>query len=126
MKILKHTVRALTLLALIPLAASAQKLEPGKWTGTVTPPGEGVVNVTFDVAMKGDTLAITLNAAEHGSFPLQEVKLAAGKLTFFFTPGPRVDCALERKEDGSFAGKCGDNSGGGETAEMIMLPPKKN
>ena len=123
MKILKHAVRALALLAIVPIAVSAQKLEPGKWTGTVTPPGEGVVNVTYDVAMKGDTLTITLNAAEHGSFPLQEVKLVDKKLTFFFTPGPRIECALDRKDDGSFAGKCGDGSG--ENADMVMLPPKK-
>jgi hypothetical protein len=124
MKTLRHTARVLALLAVFPLAASAQqKLEVGKWTGTVTPPGEPITNVTYDVTMKGDTIAITLNAGDHGSFQMEEVKLAEGKLTFHFTPGPRVDCALERKEDGSFAGRCTDGS---EAAEMVMVPPKKN
>ena len=46
MKTLKRAVKSLALLALFPVAASAQKLEVGKWTGTVTPPNEGPVNVT--------------------------------------------------------------------------------
>jgi hypothetical protein len=113
------------LTVLLPLAAGAQqKLEVGKWTGTVTPPNESPIGVTFDVTMKGDTIGITVNAAEHGSFVFEEVKLDAGKLTFHFTPGPRVDCSLDRKDDASFAGKCTDSEGG--TAEMLMVPPKKN
>jgi hypothetical protein len=54
------------LLAILPLAASASRSWKWKWTGTVTPPGEPVTNVTYDVTMKGDTIAITLNAGEHG------------------------------------------------------------
>ena len=123
MKTLKRAVQALALLVLFPVAASAQKLEAGKWTGVVTPPGEGTVNVTFDVAMKGDTIAITLNAAEHGSFVLEEVKLVEKKLTFQFSPGPLVKCALDRQPDGSFSGQCTDGSE--SPAQMVMTPPKK-
>ena len=124
MKALKRAVQALALLALLPVAASAQKLEAGKWTGVVTPPGESALNVTFDVAMKGDTIAITLNAAEHGSFTLEEVKLVEKKLTFHFTPGPKVNCALDRQADGSFSGQC-NADGEDNPATMVMTPPKK-
>lgn len=113
---------ALPLLAAVP--ADAQKLEPGKWTGTVTPPGEeATVQVTYDVAMKGDTIGITINAGEHGSFSASEVKLTDATLTFWFMPGPRVDCTLTRREDGAFQGPCTDAEGG--VASMLMVPPKK-
>ena len=73
---------ALPLLAFVP--AEAQKLEPGKWTGTVTPPGEQTtLAVTYDVTVKGDTISITVNAAEHGSHPFSDVKLADSVLQAF-------------------------------------------
>ena len=106
---------------ILPIAAAAQTLKPGTWTGTVQPPGEGVVAVTFDVKVAGDTTSITMNAGEHGSFKLEEVKVAADKLTFKFTPGPVVSCTLAKKEDGSYAGECLDGSG---AAQMTMVPPK--
>jgi hypothetical protein len=113
---------ALPLLAFVP--AGAQKFEPGKWTGTVTPPGEQTtLAVTYDVTVKGDTIGITVNAAEHGSHAFSDVKLADDVLTFYFMPGPRVDCTLTRREDGSFAGSCSDPEGG--NASMVMVPPKK-
>jgi len=105
-------------------SAQAQKLEPGKWTGSVTPPGEEpTVEVTYDVTMKGDTIAITVNAGEHGTFAFSEVKLNDKTLTFWFMPGPRVECALTRRDDGAFEGTCGDPEGG--TASMVMVPPKQ-
>ncbi len=123
MKALKRVAQTAALLVLLPLAASAQeKIEAGKWTGTVTPPGEATVNVTYDVTVKGDTIGITLNAGEHGSFVVEEVKLVDGKLTFSFTPGPRIACTLNKKPDGSFAGQCTD---GQQPADMVMMPPKK-
>lgn len=113
---------ALPILAFVP--AEAQKIEAGKWTGTVTSPGEQTpLPVTYDVTVKGDTIGITVNAAEHGSFTFSEVKLADDVLTFWFSPGPRVDCTLTRREDGAFAGTCADSEGG--NASMVMVPPKK-
>lgn len=105
-------------------AAQAQTLEVGKWTGTVTPPNEQqTVPVTYDVTMKGDTIAITVDAGEHGTYPFNGVKLSDGVLTFWFSPGPRVDCNLTRGEDGGYRGPCRDSEGG--TARMEMIPPKK-
>jgi hypothetical protein len=112
---------ALASLLALPVAASAQTLKPGIWTGTVAPPGEGVVAVTFDVKVAGDTTSITLTAGEHGTFKLEEVKVTADKITFKFTPGPVVSCTLAKKDDGSYAGDCSD---GGESAQMTMIPPK--
>lgn len=119
---------ALVLAAALPafafVPAEAQKLEVGKWTGSVTPPGEPASTpVTYDVTLKGDTIGITATAAEHGSFPFNEVKLTDNTLTFWFAPGPRVDCTLTRRDDGSFAGNCRDEDGG--DASMVMIPPKK-
>jgi hypothetical protein len=73
--------------------------------------------------MKGDTIGITVNAGEHGSFTFSDVKLTDKGLTFWFMPGPRVECALTRLEDGAFAGPCRDPEGG--IATMVMIPPKK-
>lgn len=119
---------AMVLCAALPLLAfgpaQAQTLEPGKWTGSVTPPGEQqAMPVTYDVTMNGDTLGITVNAGEHGTFPFRDVKLDDAALTFWFAPGPRVECTLTRREDGGFAGACTDPDGG--AAHMVMVPPKK-
>jgi hypothetical protein len=118
---------AIALSAALPLIvfapAQAQKLEPGKWTGTVSPPGEPATEVTYDVTMKGDTINMTINAGEHGSFAASEMKLNDKTLTFWFAPGPRVECTLTRREDGAFAGSCLDPDGG--NASMVMIPPKK-
>jgi hypothetical protein len=119
---------AIVLSAVLPLLvfrhAEAQKLEPGKWTGTVTPPGEErATEVSYDVTMKGDTIDITVNAGEHGSHRFNEVRLNDRTLTFWFTPGPRVECTLTRGENRVFAGTCRDSEGG--IASMVMVPPKK-
>jgi hypothetical protein len=107
-------------------SASAQqtppKLEIGQWTGKVTPPEGGTVDVLYDVAYAGDTLKITIRAAEHGTFATTEVKLEGTKLSFKFRPGPEVVCVLEKKE-AIFAGVCTEDNG--ETATMEMSPPKK-
>jgi hypothetical protein len=106
-------------------SAEAQKLDAGKWTGSITAPGEQTpLQVTYDVAMKGDTIDITVSAAEHGQFRFSDVKLAGDVLTFWFQPGPRVECTLTRRQDdGAYAGSCSDPEGG--NASMVMIPPKR-
>lgn len=123
---MRHRALPITFLGLIllalPVTLSAQKLQAGTWPGTVTPPGEGIVNVTFDVKTTGDSIAITLKAGEHGEFVLNEIKVTDEQLTFSFAPGPVVNCTLDKKEDGSYAGTCKDSEGGDAT--MTMIPPK--
>ena len=114
---------ALAAVLAVPAAGAAQNLPAGKWTGTAQPPGQPEVAITFDVKVAGDTIAITLNAGEHGSFKLEEVKLVKDKLTFWFVPGPKVSCSLTRREDGAYAGVCADDQG--EQVPMTMVPPKK-
>lgn len=116
-------VLAVALTGFAAASAGAQQIETGKWTGSITPPNQGAVQVTYDVAMKGDTIAITVSAAEHGEFRFSDVKLTGEVLTFWFTPGPRVDCSLTRRQDdGAYAGSCRDSDGG--LATMVMIPPK--
>lgn len=104
-------------------ATAAPKLEVGQWTGQVTSPNGQITDVTYDVTMKNDTLAITINAGQFGVFPAETIKLEADKLSFGFTPGPRVACVLTKNAEGAYAGTCTDDGGG--VAQMTMVPPKK-
>ncbi len=116
---------ALAFLLVGPAALAAQKLEAGTWTGTVSPPGEPAAAVTYDVKVAGDTIGITLNAGEHGSFPFTEVKLVEGKLQFSWGPGGMLlKCELKLREDRSWVGPCTDP--GGMSGELVMIPPKKD
>lgn len=113
---------------LLPAAAAAQeakpyKLEAGVWTGVVIPPNEDPVNVTYEVSYSNDTVSVMLNADMHGQFKLTEIQAASQKITFYFTPGPRLLCVLNAVETGGFAGQCTDE--GGMPASITMLPPKK-
>ena len=122
---MKRILAAMAVAALaIPAAAAAQAnaFPAGKWTGTVTPPGEAVTAITFDVTVADDSIGITLNAGEHGSFVTQNVKVADGKLTFTFFPGPEVNCSLTKGEDSSWSGECLDPDG--DSAQITMQPPK--
>jgi hypothetical protein len=107
----------------VPRVAAAQKLEPGTWTGTVTPPNDPAVEVKFVVKVSGDTTSIQLNAGEHGTFDFRDIKVSAGKLTFRWSPGPTLDCTLNRRADAAWAGTCVDAQG--ETGQLVMIPPKK-
>jgi hypothetical protein len=118
----KLVTAALTAVLALPFVASAQALKPGKWTGTAKTPDGVEVALTFDVKVAGDTTTVMLNAGEHGTYKLEEVKVVSDKLTFWFVPGPRVNCALAKKPDGSFAGSCLDEGGG--DVPMTMIPPR--
>jgi len=119
---------ALLVAVATPLAAFGQQAAPqlatGTWTGVVVTPNGETTNVTYDVAIKNDTVSIMINAGEHGTFAAADIKLEPAKLSFSFVPGPTVQCVLNRKEDQSFDGTCTDD--GGATATMTMVPPRKN
>jgi hypothetical protein len=106
-------------------AASPVKLEVGKWTGSVTPPGNDAMDIEFAVAAAGDTMKIDMTILAMGeAIPLSDVKVEATKVSFGFNvQGTAVTCSLAKKDDGSYAGECGD--GGGNSAPMTMIPPKK-
>lgn len=113
---------------LLPAAAAAQeaiphKLEAGIWTGVVVPPNEDAVNVTYEVSYRNDTVSVMLNTDMHGQFKLDDIQATPQKITFYFTPGPRLLCVLNAVDTGGFAGQCTDE--GGTPASITMLPPRK-
>ena len=125
MKSVRNALAVAVAALLLPHAAHAQKLEVGKWTGTVTPPNQGPMEVTYDVTMSGDTLSVILNAAPHGSFKFNNITIADGKMTFSWSPGDaNVACTLELKPDATWAGPCTEE-GGSNPGQMVMVPPKK-
>jgi hypothetical protein len=119
---------ALVLAAAVPLiagagSAAAQKIVAGQWTGVVTEPDGDRTDVVYDVTVKGDTIEIIARPGGRGNFPFSDVKLVDAKtLTFWFTPGPRVDCKLTRRDDGAFEGPCLNPAG--QEARLLMVPPK--
>jgi hypothetical protein len=138
---MKNTSRILTaaMFALaLPLGLSAQvtdvpatppataKLEIGKWTGTVAPPGGQELALTIEVKMAGDTMKAELVIPDvQMTMALSNIKLEGKKLSFSFQAGDmgEIKCALDQKEDGTYTGPCTDPGGSG--APMTIAPPKK-
>jgi hypothetical protein len=111
------------LVLVAPQIASAQKLEPGTWTGTITPPNNPTTAVTYDVRVNGDTTSVTIKTP-FGDLPFTQLKVLADRLTFVFAPGTPVTCTLLLRPDKSYAGDCTDNDG--ETGQLVMIPPAKS
>ena len=106
----------------MPAALAAQKLTPGTWTGTISPPDQGALEASFVVRMSGDTTKITLKADGH-EVEASDVKVEATRLLFSFTPGgDTVRCTLLLKDDKSYSGDCLDAQGG--KGVIVMKPPK--
>jgi len=114
-------IGVLTFLAM-PAALAAQKLTPGTWTGTITPPDSPALEATFDVRMAGDTTKITLNAGGR-AMETSDVKVEAKQVLFAFAPGgTSVKCTLLLRDDKSYSGDCLDAQGG--KGVIMMKPPK--
>lgn len=119
-----------TLCATICLAAlmvvpglQAQDLVSGKWTGTVVDPDGEVFNVTYDIETANDTLTVLMNSLM-GQFPLRNINVDGDHITFTWsTRVAKLNCDLERQEDGSYTGDC--VFGNGNSAQLLMAPPKK-
>jgi hypothetical protein len=109
-----------------PGRASAQQvhvLQPGTWTGALTPPGAAAVRLTFDVNVSQDTTSVSMGVPERGdTLSLDEVRVHEGKLTFGFALGSQtVACELVEAEDRTWAGTCTDGSAA--PARIVMVPP---
>jgi hypothetical protein len=112
---------AVAMLAL-PASLEAQKVTPGSWTGTISPPDGGGLEATFDVRQSGDTTKITMNAAGR-TIETTDVKVESSRLLFTFAPsGDAVRCTLALQTDKSYSGDCVDSRGGKGT--IVMIPPK--
>ena len=105
--------------------ARAQELTPGTWTGTMAPPGAPTgIPVTFVIGRTDGALSIVMRSAQvEGDMPFQDVRLDGSELTFWWEPGVRVDCALQRTEAGGFAGDCTGVSGPDGAGRITMVPP---
>ncbi|MDX1395977.1 MAG: hypothetical protein R3195_16465 [Gemmatimonadota bacterium] len=111
---------ALVLSAAAPL--SAQSMEEGGWTGTLTGPGGEGVDVTFTVAGEGENLAVTMHGPEGQSIEFDTAVLDGDALHLEFAfPGADVTCDLEGAEDGSYAGDCIGSDG--QSGHLEMRPP---
>jgi len=121
---MKRTAPALGALILLALCivspAGAQELQPGTWTGVMSPPGGEGIPVTFAVGMTDGALSIVMDNAQLGEMPFTDAQLAGDELTFWWEPGTRVDCTLVRQEDRSFEGTCSAGNGDGT---ITMVPP---
>ena len=105
-------------------ALSAQGLQAGTWTGTMTPPNESAAAVTFTVAGSGDSLAVTMVLPGMGSAPFSEIRWDAGKLLFQWHAGDTlVKCELAKQDNGGYRGPCTDDKG--MTGHIDMTPPRK-
>lgn len=119
---IKRLALQFSFLFLLASALPAQSLPSGTWTGSVTPPDDNPLAITFDVA-SGDSISILIHFADRGDYPASEAKLASDTLTFWFQPGPVVRCNLVKQGNGSFSGECADEDG--MSATMLMVPPAK-
>jgi len=105
----------------LPASLAAQKMTPGTWTGTVTPPDGQAIEATFDFRQSGDTTKLTLNAGGR-AIEASDIKVEATRLLFSFSPGgASVRCTLVRRDDKSYSGDCLDAQGG--KGVITMKPP---
>lgn len=106
----------------LPASLGAQKLTPGDWTGTISPPDNAVLDATFDVRMSGDTTKITLKA-DGRVVEATDIKVESDRLLFTFSPGGNpIRCTLLLRDDKSYSGDCLDPQGG--KGVIVMKPPK--
>ena len=123
----KRIAPALAAAALLAFAASspiaAQQLPYGGWTGTMTPPGGQPITVTYEVGELDGTLAIVMRAIMvQEVIPFHDIRVEGDALTFWWEPGIRVDCTLQRTSSGSYEGPC-TAGGTGAAGALTMVPP---
>ena len=110
------------LVLVMPASLAAQKMTPGAWTGTMTPPGNQTMDVAFNVRMSGDTTKITMSAGGR-EMELAGVTVEANRILFSFAPGDAiVRCTLLLRDDKSYSGDCVDLQGA--KGVIVMRPPK--
>ncbi len=114
------------LVGLTACSPSSPPLEPGVWTGTLTPMNHPDLHqpVTYDVQSSNGALSIALVGPGGQAVPTRSVQLDPDTLFFTFDePEEQVplDCALVRDAD-ELAGRCTDASG--KWARFTMRPPK--
>ena len=126
---MKRTAAGLGIVALVAMWVAtpigAQELERGTWTGTMTLPEGFAVPVTFEVGETDGALSIVMSNPQLGDTAFSDARLAGDELTFWWTPGIRVDCALRLTVDLSFEGTCSDGTGAAGEGILTMIPPAR-
>jgi hypothetical protein len=126
MNLTASTLGVAALLALAAAApADAQELVSGTWTGTMAPPGAATgIPVTFQVGSTSGAPSIVMRSAQvEGDMPFQDVRIDGSELTFWWDPGVRVNCTLERTAAGGFDGTCAGEAGPEGAGRITMVPP---
>ncbi|MBM4183939.1 MAG: hypothetical protein FJ207_06895 [Gemmatimonadetes bacterium] len=122
-KTLLTSLAAAVIAAAFASPAAAQQLPYGGWTGTMTPPGGEPITVSYEVGELDGALAIVMRAIMvQEVIPFHDIRVEGDALTFWWEPGVRVDCRLERTTTGSYEGPCsaaGDSAAG----RLTMVPP---
>ena len=123
MRSLHKVLIGLVTVVVMPATLAAQKLTPGTWTGTISPPNEGAMDASFVVRTRGDTTSLTLQAGPM-ELAASDVKVEAARLLFTFkAEDTTVSCILALHDDKSYSGDCLDDKGG--KGVIVMKPPKQ-
>ena len=104
-----------------PLGLQAQTLEEGRWVGRMMHPTGSYLNLFFEVSNEGDSLQIAMDVPDVREFRLQNPQYDGTVIRFWWQAGVRLECAVERQDDGSFQGGCRDRWGG--RGPLMMVPP---
>lgn len=104
----------------------APVLPEGTWTGTLTPMNhpEMANPITYDVHYPEGALAIDLIGPNDSRITTRAVHLTVDSLHYRFDEpeeGVTLQCALGRRSDGHFDGRCMDAAG--QWARFTMVPP---
>ncbi len=99
----------------------AQTLQEGAWTGTAVTPEGQTFGLTYNVSHSDSVLSIMLDVEGQGTFPLNDVGLADGELSFSFEAGNFLTCVLTQQDDGGFEGECLADDG--TSGQLTMMPP---
>jgi hypothetical protein len=103
--------------------AAAQQIPYGGWTGTMTPPGGQPITVTYEVGELDGVLTIVMRAIMvQEVIPFRDIRVEPDALVFWWEPGVRVDCRLDRQTNGSYSGPC-TAGGAGAAGALTMVPP---
>lgn len=102
-------------------ALVAQSLTPGSWTGTMALASGPQVVMIYRVTATGDSVTLTMQAVNGPEIPASIMELEKDRLIFTWGAEPLTTCRLQRRKDGSYAGKCTNPDG--PVGDIAMIPP---
>jgi len=113
------TLIVLVVLSAAPVVAASSPLTLGAWEGSITEPEGTVEPVLFEVSKDQGELRLEM-VEDGGRVQFTDVGLEeGGDLVFSWRSGDvTMDCRLEPRADGGFAGECSD-------LLLAMSPPQE-